>query len=280
MALEDLIMDPSALLEKEPELSTEVPKPPPPRDIKLTHNNIGKLRVQPVTESRQVINLMVYGDSGVGKSLLAGSATAVPEMAPVLIIDVEGGTFSLRDQYPTAEVVRVEKWADLQEVYDFLYLGKHEYKTCVLDSVTEMQKFSMYNIMQDVVKKEQDRDPDIPGLREWGKNIEQMRKMIRAFRDLPINTIYTALAMQDRNQRTGKIKNKPSMSGKLSDEVAAFLDIVCYMYMKVVDGKTQRLILTQATEEIVAKDRSNRLPQVIQDITMRNIYDLIYGKNQ
>jgi hypothetical protein len=252
----------------------------------LTPKQLGGLPVRQVEEAIPYINLLVYGDPGSGKTVLAGSADAVPELRPVIHIDVEGGTFSLKDFHPEVDVVRVQSWEQLQQVYDQLHRERGAgYKTAVLDSVTEMQKFSMYGIMGKLKVARPDLDEDIPGMREWGKNIEQVRKMIRAFRDLPMNCIFTALDRKDQNKRTGLTEHRPSLSGKVADEVAGFIDIVAYMYNKFLpvqggmDGETEnhRFLLTQKTDEYVAKDRSNKLPQVVQDPDMKVLHQLIYS---
>lgn len=246
----------------------------------LTMKSLGGLKVMPVQERSPFINILAYGSSGVGKTTFAGSADAVPALRPVIVVDIEGGTESLRNSYPGVETVRVTTWKEMQEVYNVLYEGKHEYRTVVLDSLTEIQKFNMYNIMSDLVRLKPDIDPDIPDMRMWGKNIEQIRRFVRGFRDLPMNTIFTALVKEDKDQKTGALRMKPMMSGKLADEVAAFLDIVCYMYVKQIqDGdevRTKRLMLTQATESQVAKDRSGRLPTIIEDPTLGMLYKLMY----
>lgn len=224
------------------------------------------------------LNILLYGDPGVGKTRLAGSALDVAELAPVLFIDIEGGTYTLKDSFPDVDVVRVKSWKQMQNVYDELYRGQHGYRTIVLDSLTEIQKFSMLGIMQSLIAEKPDRDPDIPSVQEWGKNIEQTRKLVRAFRDLPMHSIFTALSKEDKDPRTGMRKMKPSLSGKLSDEVAGFFDIVLYMYMKLVDDEPKRYLLTGATESHVAKDRSNKLPTVVEQANMQNIFNLIYEK--
>lgn len=255
---------------------------PPVDKEKLTLENLAGLRVAPVKDRLQTINLLVYGESGVGKTVLAGSADAVPEMRPVLVIDIEGGSLSLASTYPDVNVVRVQNWQQMQDVYNELADGKSGYRTVILDSATEIQKFSMYNIMMDVVAKDAGRDPDIPSMREWGKNIEQIRRLVRAFRDLDMNVIFTALAKSDTNKRTGTITKKPYLSGKLADEVAAFLDIVVYYYIKTVsvDGEDvkKRLLLTAATDELVAKDRSGQLPMILDGPTMHDIYEYTIRK--
>ena len=250
--------------------------------VQLTPTTMGGLEIKKVEDRTEGLNILLYGESGVGKTILAGSASGVPEMSPVLVIDIEGGTESLKHTYPNVDVVRVQTWKDMQNVYNELAVGKSGYKTVILDSLTEIQKFNMYDIMDKAVKARANQDPDVPGMREWGINLEQCRKLVRAFRDLPMNAIFTALAKDDRNDRTGVITTRPSLSGKLAAEVAAFLDIVGYYYVKqVVDPADKekvglsRLLLTSTTEQYVAKDRSGRLPQVIVNPTMQTIFDIM-----
>ena len=242
----------------------------------LTKDTLGGLEVTTVSESPEFINMLVYGNPGVGKTVLAGSADAVPELRPVLILDVEGGTFSIRERYPDVDVVRVQTWPDMQKVYDALYKMEHDYQTVVLDSLTEIQKFSMYRIMASVLKEHPDRDPEVPSIREWGKNIEQIRRLVRAFRDLPMNVVFTALAATDKDNKTGLVTTRPSLSGKLAMEVGGFVDILLYMYIKRVDDDNQRLLLSAGTEGQIAKDRSDNLPPVIINPDMQTVYDHIF----
>lgn len=249
----------------------------------ITASSLAGLEVKPVQEHSEYYNILIYGDSGTGKTTLAGSADAVPSMRPVLFIDVEGGTNSLRHTYPEVSTVRVKTWKEMQALYNALYEGNHPYRTVVLDSLTEIQKFNMYGIMNDLAQKRPDLDPDIPGMREWGKNLEQLRRMVRGFRDLPMHTIFTALKRDDKDAKTGITTMKPSLSGKLADEVAAFLDIVVYYYVKQIGDGTEaefrRLLLTQKTDAQVAKDRSGRLPMVIEYPTMKLIHEFMTGAN-
>src|SRR5699024_5130386 len=144
------------------------------------------------------------------------------------------------------------------DVYNWLHDGEHDYQTVILDSLTEMQKFNMYAIMGAVVDKDGERDPDIPSLREGGKTQEQGRRMVRGFRDLEMNVIFTALMKSDKDDRTGIRWHAPELTGELASQVAAFLDIVTYYYVlqENVNGENvnSRLLLTQKTENIIAKD--------------------------
>jgi phage nucleotide-binding protein len=233
------------------------------------------LPVRKAVEARDHVNMLIYGKSGVGKTQLAGSADAVPSMRKVLVVDVEGGTMTLGHSYPDVDVIRVKDWNSIAELYDVLQSGNHDYRTCIIDSLTEAQKFNMSAVMSKRIlereEKGESQDPDVPDMRAWGKNIEQIRKFVRAFRDLEMNVIFTALVKEEKNPRTGLLERMPQLSGKLAGEVAAFLDIVVYYYTKTVDDEVKRLLLTTATDEYVAKDRTGKLPPLLEAPTLAEI---------
>lgn len=252
----------------------------------LTPRTLAGLNINKVAERGPWLNMLFYGESGVGKTTLGGSSDAVKEMQPVLEIDIEGGSESLRHSYPNVDVVRIKTWQEMQDVYSDLYdqakRGERDYNTVVLDSLNEIQKFSMETIMIKTVKEHPERDQDVPSMREWGKNLEQMRRMVRGFRDLEMHTIFTCLSETERDDMTGLLHTNPLLTGKFKKEVPALLDVVCYYYQKqfgVGDNlEMKRLLLTQRTDVQVAKDRTGKLPMVIEAPTMEKIYNYMTGK--
>ncbi len=244
----------------------------------MTLAQIAGLPIQRVKEKTAKINMLIYGESGAGKTRLSGSADDVPEMRRVLFIDVEGGILTLRDTFPEVESIRVRSWEEMQSVYDELYKNLHDFTTIVIDSLTEVQKMSMDKVMRKLVEEYGDDANEVPQIREWNINIEQTRKFVRAFRDLPVNTIFTALVSVEKNPHKGTIRRKPSLSGKVKDEVSGFLDVVSYLYIKEVDGNVRRMLQCGQTEETVAKDRTNNLPLVVEDPDMFSIWNLLNVK--
>jgi len=248
------------------------------------------LNVSTVAEGERWFKFLVYGVPGVGKTRIAGSSFEVESFRPVLFIDLEGGTESIRELYPKIEVVRVKTiydkggrvkksaWTQLRDLYEELKKGGHDYQTVVIDNVTEAYQISLQDVMQKLTAENPDRDPDVPSQREWGKATAQMRRFIRQMRDLPMHVIMTAheLAKEDDNGTVRHIT--PSLPGKLAMEASGFFDEVFYLYTKSEKGEdnkpiTTRKIQTQPVGKYIAKDRSGKLPLVVSDPTIKSLYD-------
>jgi hypothetical protein len=252
----------------------------------LTPKSIGGLRLARAADLAPTVNLLVYGEPGVGKTRLCGSADAVPAMRKVLILDIDGGALSIRDVYPQVDVVRITQFGEIWRVYQDLASGhNHGYQTVCLDTGTEAQKYSMADIMNRVVmqakEKGEYRDPEVPSVREWGITTEQVRRMVRAFRDLPMNFLMTCHVKDDKDERTLITKKNPDLPGKLARQVAGFFDVVLYMYVlsrkEGDDVIEQRVLLSAATERVTAKDRTDKLPRHVTDISMQFVYNTLTG---
>jgi phage nucleotide-binding protein len=241
----------------------------------LTPTSFAGLQVDKPKAQAPHINMLVYGRSSIGKTTLAGSADAVPEMRNVLYIDAEAGTLSLRKTHYDVDVIRITNWNELGDIYEALNAGSHNYQTVVLDSLTELQDMCMREIMRQM-KLDPDnieRDPDVPGMYEWNKSEKQIKRLIRAYRDLPMNVIFTALMKEDKDPKTGTLMKLPDLPGKLAHRVAALFDIV--LYYTIVprrsddDDETEigqmRVVATQAGTNTVAKNRgSDDLPELLE----------------
>lgn len=233
--------------------------------------------------TENALRMLIHGDPGQGKTFLCGTAADDPRTHPVLFVDTEGGTLSIRNK--DVQVVRVQSWQDIQKLVAHLRKGNHPYKSIVVDSLTEMQK----TIMSDILKQNQlngnrQHDPDIPEQRDWGKNAERVRKVVRAFRDLPdVHVIFTCLSQEVKDEQTGKVTIKPSLPGKLRDEVPGFIDVVGWLHVmrqteKQGDKKETKLIrqiMFQPDASVSVKDRSGALGVVMQDPTIPKILSLI-----
>lgn len=230
-------------------------------------------------ELLDVFNVLVYGDSGVGKTTLLASAAAVSDTSPVLLIDIEFGSTSTRE-FPNLHIVRPSSF---KEIIDILNALKKDnpYKTVIVDSLTEMQRLGTESVMRRTAKKARekgdDKDPDHPDWGDWTKSHNLFRRTVRAYRDLNCNTLFTALAKTDTT-RPKHPKAKPNLNGIMADEIAASLDIVLYLEKQEIDGQIRRVAHADGPEDIVTKDRFSALGTRLLDPTFRTIISKIQEK--
>lgn len=236
---------------------------------------IGTLDIVHPAEAVPYLNLLIYGNPGVGKTTLLGTAQDHPMTTPVLIIDVEAGVTTLRRR-TDIDVITARSVKDIEKIYKELYDNPGYYKTVGIDSLTELQQLDMRDIMREVVNKRPDLDPDVPSQREWGKSGQHVRKIVRAFRDLPCHTIMTALVSEQRDNEN-VLMMQPSVPGKLRQEVPGFLDIVGYMFTVTQDQQLIRKLQVVGTRRVTAKDRTDALGDLVENPTVPMLWDLIHS---
>jgi len=213
---------------------------------------------------------LIYGQSGIGKTTLAASAAEVPEMSPVLFLDIEDGQESVKGLYDV-ESIRCTSLKKMQRIYDDLKKPDHGYKTVVIDNITELQQFGMAQMMGET---EEWDDPSTPDWPMYNRSTEQMRRFIRGFRDLTgMNIIFTAHETTAEDPRTKRDVARPYLTNKASQQAPGFLNSVLYYFSK----KDKRVLLTTKNSDAVAKDRSRKLPPEIENPTMSIIWDYYQG---
>lgn len=224
---------------------------------------------------RSFLKTLIYAPSGHGKTTLLGTAQADSRTSPMLILDFEGGLQSLAGL--DIDTIHIDSWDGFYDVYDELVKGKHNYKSVAIDSITEVHTFSLLTILAEEGPTR--KDDAVLQMQDYGKSTIQMRRLLRAFRDLPLHVFFTALAKETTDPREGTIK-VPALGGQLAEEVPAMQDIVAYLALeKKADGQDAlRTLLLKNIPRFRCKIRTgwNRdVPDFIDSPTITSLLDAL-----
>lgn len=180
------------------------------------------------------------------------------------------------------EVIITTEILNNPEILEKLIPTPKKFQTVITDSLTEAQKYCMYQLLGiDPAKQKLDAEPDAAQFAEWGKSREMIQFLIRRFRDLPIHSWF--ICGRDIEQdNTKKFHYQPLLPGKLSDDVRGLLDIVGYLTRLPQEGGgvVRRLYLVggfyNGLGYVAAKHRFGSALKglYVDNPTMKTLFDL------
>lgn len=208
------------------------------------------------------IIMMIYGDSGAGKTVLAGSDDKV------LFIATEKGTVSAKRFGSAAKVWKCfNDWDKFEDAYEWLSTGDNaaQFNWIVIDTVTAMHKMILNDIVRSRAESTgaKNKNLDKVQLEEYGEQQMRFQRYVGLLNDLPCNILYLAHPKQVEDA-DGNEFLLPDIHGK-KYQLAAWMcaEVHAYGYMsveKAISAKTKkeitvRRIQWESTPTIRAKDR-------------------------
>jgi len=209
------------------------------------------------------IKCLITGVSGSGKTTAIGTLPA----EETLIISAESGLLSLGDK--SIDVIEITKYSQIQDAYRFVLSTEAEkYKTIAIDSLTEISDM----LVSHLEKQPEYSDPKNT-MKLWGRYNKDITALIKAFRGLAKNVIFTALT-EDVNDG-GILVKKPLIKGNSAQSMlCSYFDEVLYLLIDPATGERQ--FQTQPSSNLVAKDRSGKL-QEREPPDLQHIFNTIRG---
>lgn len=258
-----------------------------PNNQVLRAGSIGGLKTVKPGELTSYIKALIYGEPGIGKTALAGSAVEVEQLRPLLVINVEDGAKTLKGKYKGTiyqddiDIVTPRTFGQHQRILDDLYARKGAgYKTVMYDNATEGQKAGIeYQFDGDKLSTDFTEFQEATWANQgWNRSAEQMRKMIKTFSMLPMHKIFLAWR-RDTSKDPKAERWGPAFSNAVASQVPGMFDSVFYYYWAMVTDPTtkkqakSRVLLTQGSPGAIAKDRDdgNTLPTTIIEPTMEKL---------
>jgi hypothetical protein len=188
------------------------------------------------------VNAIIYGMSGIGKTVLCSTAPSP------IILNAERGLLSLAGKdIASAEINSLQ---DMQEAFQFLKKGDHEFKSVCIDSISEIAEKIL------VEYKQEERDPRAA----YGRMADEIIAIVRRFKELPMHVFFIAKQGRIEDAFSGKTNYGPSYPGQvLSQNLSYHLDLVLAMRIGKHEGNEYRYLQAKADIQYEAKDRSGRL---------------------
>lgn len=209
----------------------------------------------PASEVKESINALIYGESGSGKTVFAGSGREAGKND--LLIAIEHGTVSAARQGSKINVLDIESWDQFMEAIEAVIDDPERFEWVIIDSLTKLQDLIWSDILGKAMSSNPSRSPYKRELQEYGEAQMRLRSVIERLNNSDANVMYTALSVLATDEESNEFQ-MPSIHGQKGDLAAwvcAQMDIVGYLsVVRAKDQIVRKLQLTK-TPEVFAKDR-------------------------
>jgi hypothetical protein len=237
--------------------------------------------VEDLLDFNESMNLMILGDSGVGKTPFAGQAPNA------VFVAAEKGTISAKRFGSTAKLIRAYTWIKLEAAIDYLEQNPDGFDWMILDSLPKLQTLLLRHLLETNVEENKAKaDLDLPALADHQKWQNMFKRFVDRICDLGINVIFIATTMRVEIDDGGDevrdvvlpaIQGKPKEGYQIAQYVCAQMDSIYVLQVKS-DKETGAPIwrlLTRARPPYIAKDRYNAHRPVVVRPNMAKIIEAI-----
>lgn len=218
----------------------------------------------------------------------------------MLLLDVnDRGTDSISD-VEGIDIKEVNIWDDFELVYYWLLKNEGEYKTIVVDTLSQVQDL----VIASIVGGEEGGTIRGPTQREWGEISSTMKLWITNYRNLPMEVVFIAQerVFQVDEDLDPEVQLDPEVGPRLSPSVAAHLNasvsVIGNTYIRRririkevrVRGKKDpvkkeipviefclRLAPDPVYRTKIRKPRGIKVPSILVDPHYEDIIDIISG---
>jgi|SRR5215472_14742845 len=237
-----------------------------------------KIIVKPesLSDFNESVNWCIYGDSGVGKTVLSSFAPNG------YFLSTEKGVIAAKRVGSTAQLIRAPDWEHVEAGIDWADDNLTMRDWLIVDSVSKMQELLIRWWLRIQNEENEARDLDIPQLQDHQKWQRMFLRFINHLVDAPYNTIFIATSMHKEDAEGDPIV-LPNIVGKdytIANNFCADMDIVSCLRVRKrqnLDDPREAILINDTFPPFFAKDRYRALPrwEAIEDEAFDVIADMI-----
>lgn len=207
------------------------------------YNAIAAQRISRPSEQKRYPRFLVYSRNKKGKTTFGISGG----VENTLVLDPEHGTDEMKKKNP--HVWHTERWEDMDDAYNFLRYGQHDYRWVNVDGLTKYSNMSLKYVMKLQEEKSLDRIPGMVQQRDYGKSGELMKDMLTRFHNLPMGVVFTAQermlegedSEEDEDSDEGSAMFVPDLPKGVRGYANSIVDVIGRLYIvKTDEGKLDR----------------------------------------
>lgn len=227
------------------------------------HDVLDKYVTKPSEASKPEF-MVFYGRPGGGKSWLAASASDLPNIRKVLILDTEGSTVGTLSDFSDdkIDIIRVDSFVMLNAILDKLFdeNAQHEYDVVILDTLDVAQDWAIKHFKEKApITKSGEKD----GFWVWDQvaewTISRVGRQLRQAKFLAIAVVHE----REEKSSDGSLVKLLQLSGKAKDIWPGLPDVVAWTERKILDGKPQTVAYFETEDNKVTKNRFHFPPKVV-----------------
>lgn len=206
-------------------------------------------------EEAVYLRALIYGNSGVGKTRLIGTACNCEDTYPLLVLNARGQPITLRLFEPSPLVLELEEVSDLnapynwfrkdqpwevveekthtgpphpffQAVHDFFGGEPNKFKMVAIDSITHLQRMGGDHIVGNKNVAPGDMPKALEGFGSWRKMLTWTANISNLWYQLPLHVVMTALTRHSEMPTLELTKFYPFLQGQSALEVPSHAEMV------------------------------------------------------
>lgn len=244
-----------------------------------------------LADNDERIGVLYHGYPKVGKTTAAAHMT---KLGSVVYIAAEAGLKRralqraglTKTELDRLNVVRPEKYQDLDDLFWALKASKKPPVGLVWDSATITQQWTMDEIGEDKVarKKAKNRDAEVEPFPynqdDWNRGNERIRRLIRRYTDLPMHFAVTAFTQFEEEDKEGTETNMyvPAVTPGVRTALGGYVDVIVYLMVKEVNEEPQYQGYCRSNDRYLAGDRFGVLPRVLINPTFDRVLAYVRGE--